>query len=66
MTHLPNSDFFNAETHGKRPLNPLKTTPPKRQRLNTDIPESKPSFVGFVVKKRVKENADQSRCSLHN
>ena len=48
------------------PCIPLKTQTPKRERQNTDFPESKASFVVYVVKKRLKGNVGQSRCSLHN
>ncbi|XP_015770835.1 PREDICTED: uncharacterized protein LOC107349234 [Acropora digitifera] len=36
-------NFFNAENHGKRPLQPLVTTSPERQGQNRDIPEKNPA-----------------------
>ena len=40
-------NFFNAENHAKTWLPPLKATIPgrRKRRLNTEIPESKASFV---------------------
>jgi len=35
------------ESRGKRPLHPLVTTTPERQRQNRDIPESKASFKAY-------------------
>jgi len=44
----------HTENRGKEPLHPLETATPKRQRQNTDIPESKTSFVVYKVNKRLK------------
>ena len=59
-------NFFNSENHGKRPLHPLETATPKRQRQNTDFTESKASFLVYEMKKRLRGNVVQRRCSLHN
>ncbi|XP_067019951.1 uncharacterized protein [Acropora muricata] len=43
------------ENQGKRSLNPLETSTPKRKRQNTDLPESETSFVVDKVKKADRE-----------
>ena len=52
-------NFFNAENRGKRPLHPIVTTTPERKRQNTDIPESKASFVAYKVKNDLQECQSQ-------
>ena len=49
-------NFFNAESRGKRPLDPLVTITPERKRQNRDIPaESKASFVAYKVENDLQE-----------
>ena len=48
-------NFFNAESRGKRPLDPLVTITPERKRQKRDIPESKASFVAYKVENDLQE-----------
>jgi len=57
-------NFFNAESRGKRPLHPLVSITPERERQNRDIPESKASFVAYKVKNDLQECQSHNRCSL--
>ena len=57
-------NFFNTENRGKRPLHPLVTSTPERKTQNTDIHESKASFVVYKVRNGFFKNFGRSRCSL--
>ena len=65
MWCTPYIEFFNSENYGKRALHPLETATPKRQRQNTDFPESKALLSELSGKRRLKWNVGdgQSRCS---
>ena len=52
-------NFFNAESRGKRPLQPVVTTTPGRKRKNADVPESKALFVAYKVKNDLQECPSQ-------
>ena len=59
-------NFFNAENHGKRRLNPFQITTPERQRQNADLPQSKASFAVLQRDKTMYKNFGHSSCFLNS
>ena len=59
-------NFFNAENHGKRRLNPFQITTPERQGENADLPQSKVSFPVLQRDKTMYKNFGHSRCFLNS